>query len=251
MQDQKAFVIVVPSYNNAKFYQKNLASALYQEYENFRIIYTDDASPDGTGKLVENYLKSADKRKRVSLNQNESRLGALHNFYSMIHTCRDDEIVVVLDGDDWFAHSKVLSVLNRVYSSSDVWVTYGQYKSHPDGRLGCSRDIPMHVKQSNSYRRFRWCSSHLRTFYAGLFKKINKEDLMDGDKFFSMTGDLAVMFPLLEMSGTRNKFISEVLYTYNCQNPINDSKVDIKLQQSLEMKIRNKRPYAPLKEAMW
>src|SRR3989304_6153185 len=46
--NEKPIVVVIPSYNNKQWYQKNLDSVLTQNYHNFRIIFIDDASPDGT-----------------------------------------------------------------------------------------------------------------------------------------------------------------------------------------------------------
>ena len=46
------FVIVIPSYNNAQWYKRNLDSVFAQTYKNFSVIYLDDCSPDGTGQLV-------------------------------------------------------------------------------------------------------------------------------------------------------------------------------------------------------
>jgi hypothetical protein len=62
-----------------------------------------------------------------------------------------------------------------------------------------------------------------------------------------MAWDQAIMFPMLEMSGHRAKFISEVLYIYNAANPINDCKVDRQLQRSLETVIRMQKRYDRLK----
>ena len=244
MTDQKRFAIVVPSYKNAKYYFRNLASALTQNYENYHVLYTDDQSPDNTGNLVEDYLKKYDKKGRVKLVKNEQRIGALANLYNMIHSCDDDEIVITLDGDDWLAHPNVLNSLNKVYQDPNTWLTYGQYRSFPDNRIGCSRDVPANVKQQGSYRSYRWCSSHLRSFYSWLFKKIKKEDLMKDGKFYPMTWDLAMMFPMMEMAGMNHRFVSEVLYMYNYETPLNDAKVNLQLQQGLEREIRAKKPYA-------
>jgi glycosyltransferase involved in cell wall biosynthesis len=247
MQDQKKFVIVIPSYKNAKYYFRNLTSALTQHYENYRIIYTDDCSPDNTGNLVKEFLEKHDKNGKTKLICNKERAGALANLYNMITSCEDDEIIITLDGDDWLAHPNVLSTLNKVYSENSIWLTYGQYRSYPDNRLGCSREIPVNIQKTNSYRKFRWCSSHLRSFYTWLFKKIKKEDLLGDDgKFYPMTWDLSMMFPMLEMAGTRHKFVSDVLYMYNYETPINDAKVNLQLQQGLEKKIRAKKPYEAL-----
>ena len=51
--------VVVPSYNNAdkRRYFHNINSILQQDYENYRVIFIDDASDDGTGELMKQYAK--------------------------------------------------------------------------------------------------------------------------------------------------------------------------------------------------
>ena len=236
------FVIVIPSYKNKKWCRKNLLSALNQRYENFRIIYTDDCSPDGTGEEAEKVIAQHDKKNRVTLIKNQERKGAMRNMYEMVHSCDDEEIIVVLDGDDWFANSGVLTRVNKEYEKG-MWMTYGQYRSYPDNRIGCSRTIPQNIRDTNRYRRFRWCSSHLRTYKAWLFKRIKPEDLQENGEWLDMSSDLAAMFPMLEMAGNHHSFISDVLYFYNYTSPINDAKVNINRQQGLERRIRAMRPY--------
>jgi glycosyltransferase involved in cell wall biosynthesis len=244
---ENRFVIVIPSYKNKQWVRKNLLSALNQRYPHYRIIYTDDYSPDGTGEEVARLLEKHDKNKLCTLVRNSERLGAMHNMYNMVHRCDDEEIIVVLDGDDWFAHSGVLDRLNQEYEKG-AWMTWGQYRDYPNNGLGCSRQIPDQVVVTNSYRRFRWCSSHLRTYKAWLFKKIKEEDFKDNGKWLEMSSDLAAMFPMLEMSGSRGHFIPDILYIYNYSSPINDAKVNIQLQQGLERKIRAGTPYPRINE---
>src|SRR5579872_1986676 len=94
-----------------------------KNYKNFRVIYVDDASPDGTGNLVENYLKETKQEHNVTLIKNKTQQKALANWYQAIHSCNDHEIIVMVDGDDFLAHHDVLPVLNKVYQDDDVWVT--------------------------------------------------------------------------------------------------------------------------------
>ena len=45
----KKIVVTIPSYNNRQWYARNLASVFAQDYnEEFRAIYIDDGSSDGT-----------------------------------------------------------------------------------------------------------------------------------------------------------------------------------------------------------
>ncbi len=57
IQDELPLVVVMPSYNNAERYTLTLDSVFSQKYENFRVVYIDDASPDDTDDLVEQYIK--------------------------------------------------------------------------------------------------------------------------------------------------------------------------------------------------
>lgn len=240
------FVIVVPSYNNAEIYQKNLKWIFLQTYSHYRVIYIDDCSPDNTGTFVKEYLKEHNLNNRVNLIINTNRKGALANLYCAIHSCKDHEIIVTLDGDDWFAHEKVLETLAKAYSDPNIWLTYGQY-TNSLGRIGCAREINKDVIARNAYRETPSVASHLRTFYAWLFKCIKLEDLLFEGTLFPMTWDWAMMYPMLEMSGGKFRFISEILYIYNTDNPINDSKVDGAFQEYLGKLIQQKKPYTPLK----
>jgi glycosyltransferase involved in cell wall biosynthesis len=247
----KKIAIIIPSYNNRQWYERNLSSVIAQDYQNFRVIYIDDCSSDGTGELVEKFVADHNLRNLIHLIRNPVRVGALHNQYSTIHICDDDEIVILLDGDDWFAHNGVLKKINEVYANPDCWMTYGQYRSWPDNMIGCSREIPSDIIDTNSFRENEWCSSHLRSFYAWLFKLIKREDLIGPcGTFYCMASDQAIMFPMLEMAGHRAKFLSEVLYIYNAANPINDCKIDRQLQRSLESVIRAQKRYDRLNEAL-
>jgi glycosyltransferase involved in cell wall biosynthesis len=240
-------VVIIPSYNNRRWYKRNLSSVLAQDYEEFRAIYIDDCSSDGTGQLVRQFLADHNSGNVINLIRNAFRVGALENLYNAIHICSDDEIVILLDGDDWLAHNGVLAKINDVYTKTNCWMTYGQYRSWPNNMFGLSAGIPSDVIETNSFRRSEWRSSHLRSFYAWLFKLIKREDLLNPNgTFYQMAGDQAIMFPMLEMSGYRAKFIADVLYTYNAANPINDHKVDRQLQRTLETKIRQQTPYARL-----
>jgi glycosyltransferase involved in cell wall biosynthesis len=246
IQAENSFVVLIPSYNNQRYYQRNLDSVFSQKYEHFRVIYVDDYSPDGTGLLVESYIKRNGQEDRVTLVQNEYRVGALPNVYKSVWSCSPEEIIVILDGDDWFPHDQVLNKLDQVYSDPNVWVTYGQFVYYPCGSPGWAAQVPEEVIHSNSFREYSWVTTHLRTFYAGLFQKIRMQDLFYQGRFFTMAGDLAYTFPILEMAGIHSRFIPEVLYVYNFETQMNDIKVNEALQTELGLATRRKPKYLPI-----
>jgi glycosyltransferase involved in cell wall biosynthesis len=245
---EKPFVILIASYNNAEVVQKNLASVYTQNYDNYRVIYIDDSSSDATFERAEKEIARWEGASRTILIHNKKNLGALANIYNAVHSCADNEIVVILDGDDFFAHENVLTTLNNNYADSGVWLTYGSYLDYPSYQQGpaASKAIPALVTEKNAFRKHPWVSSHLRTFYAGLFKAIKIEDLFFRGRFFPMGCDVAIMLPMLEMAGHKARFIDEVLYLYNRANPINDHKVNFKLQKQCANEVRSKPVYERL-----
>jgi glycosyltransferase involved in cell wall biosynthesis len=245
---EKPLVVIIPSYNNVRYYKRNLDSVLAQQYKNFRVIYIDDQSFDGTGALVEEYLKDHSQAARVQLVKNAQRKGALANFYNAIHACNDEDIIVNLDGDDWFAHRDVLARINREYQEHNAWLTYGSYRTFPWARKGVCAPIEDSIHALCSYRRAPWVSSHTRTYYAWLFKKIKKEDLQENGSFLKVSCDVALMLPMLEMAGLEHiRYIPEVTYMYNVATPLNDYKVRVLEQHRMDSMLRSKQPYARVK----
>lgn len=245
---ENPIVVVIPSYNNSKWYELNLSSILNQRYANYRIIYVDDCSTDDTYNLVSAYIKEKHAENKVALIHNAVRKGALANTYASIHSCKNHEIIVMVDGDDWLAHDRVLEKINEVYADPKVWLTYGQFKVFPDNRIGECKQITSKIIKNNLYREWDWCSLHLRSFYAGLFKQIKLQDLLFDGTFFDVAGDMAMMFPMLEMSGGNFKFISDVLYMYNCDNPFNDHKKKLLRQMLCDKVVRSRKKYNRLRE---
>lgn len=243
--EQKPIMVIIPSYNNRQYYQKNLDSVITQNYHNYHVFYIDDCSGDRTGALVRAYIEKKNAGDRITLQENKARRGALANLYDTIHACSDDTIIVTVDGDDWLANPEVLNVINRAYQDPNVWITFGQFVFWPDGRIGYCRDILPHEFTSDR----RWChvATHMRTFYAGLFKKIKREDLLQEDgKFFEVTWDKAMMAPMLEMAHWRWKFIPDIVYVYNFVNPLSDARLYGGQQVATAELIYKKKQYAPL-----
>lgn len=242
------FVVVIPSRNNSKWCERNLKALAEQWYTNWHAIYINDASTDDTQQKVEAFIKEHHLEDKIRLINNETRQGAMANIYKSVYMSDDWDVIVIYDGDDWFSFPNTFNVLNRAYADENVWMTYGSYRDHPGGGRGsCSYQVPSQVIESNSFRKNRWCTSHLRTFYAWLFKCIKTENLKINGEFLPMTCDQATMFPMLEMSGGKAKYIKDILYVYNMENPQNDNKVDPALQVAMEKYVREQQPYEPLK----
>lgn len=235
---QNKFLILTCFYNAAPFIEKCVGSIISQDYKNYRVIFVDDASTDNGLDLVDDYEKFIKIK-------NEVNLTALENLHNCImNYAEDDEIIVILDGDDAFYGNKVLSYLNDFYIENDCLITYGQ-ALWSNGQHGFASAYT--IEQFNNLRKEPLRVSHLRTFRALVYKQIEKQDpdfscMKDKDgKFYRMTYDVAMMYPIMEISGYHKvKFIDKLLYLYNINNPISDHRVNQKLQTDIHIEINNK-----------
>ena len=248
--ENKHIVVVTCSFNNIKYFSKNLKSIFSQTYSNYTLIYIDDCSNDGTYDAVKKYVADNRMEDKIVLIHNQDKKTALANLYYGIHQCRAADIIVIVDGDDWLSQEKVISRVNEIYNDSNIWLTYGQFQEYPSEERGFCRPYPPHIANNNGFRYFGSTPSHLRTFYAGLFHQIRKEDLMFQGEFFPTCYDLAIMFPMIEMARKHWKFIPEILLIYNNENPINDHKKDKKIQRKFDLIIRARTCYNELESLM-
>jgi glycosyltransferase involved in cell wall biosynthesis len=250
----RKFVIFVPSYNNEQVCEKNIQSILDQTYQDYRVIYVDDASTDRTFMLVNDLVERSGLKDKFTIIKNAQNLKVIANMYKAIHElCFDDEIIVNLDGDDFLAHPKVLEDLNAYYQSDNVWVTWGSYSILSTGQKG-EHALPISTKvlKEGNVRKFGFRYSHPRTFYAKVFKQIEKKHFLMNGEFPFTCADLQMMYPLIELAGLHAFYIPEVLYIYNDNNPISDRHVStMDYFFKLEAHIQSQKPYSPIINRDW
>jgi glycosyltransferase involved in cell wall biosynthesis len=249
MNKQNHFKIITTFCNVEKWIHLAIRSIQLQEYKNFQCILVDDASTDNTVSVIEKNIKNDD---RFVLIKNGENVGALENIFNGINASspEDEDIIVNLDGDDWFSGPNVLDRLNEEYQNKNCWMTYGSHVTHPGNKRSkfCLRPVPDHIIDNNLFRESPWMTSALRTFKYKLWKNIKEEDLKDSSgHFYTAAWDLAYMFPMLEMAGHRAKFIEDILYVYNLHDN-NDHVVPEKRKKQLlfEQEVRSKKKYERL-----
>lgn len=247
----KKFVIIIPSYNNSKWYEKNVLSAMNQNYPKdfFKVKYINDKSIDNTGELVANLIEK-NEWTNIELINNKERKGALNNIYDAVHSSDDEEICLDLDGDDKLSNVEVLNRLNQEYQNPNVWMTWGSYLDSNGMNKGCCKPYEQNVIDQNAYNKVSWRCSHLRTRIAKLFKLIKKEDLMYQGNFFNSAWDLSYQLRMLSLCAGRFSYIDDILYIYNNDNPISDYKVNAQEQAFFDRYIRAQKPYEKL-ENLW
>ena len=244
------FNIVVPFYNVDKWIGTCIKSIKAQEYKDFRVVLINDCSTDNTISTINDIISKDD---RFELIHTEKNGGALNSTCLGIShlSPKDEDVVIVLDGDDWFSRKDVLQILDKAYKDTECLMTYGSYIEWPKKERGkFSKQLPDNVIKHKLFRQSQWMTSHLRTFKFKLWNKINRKDITDenGD-VYRMAGDLPVIFPMLEMAEERSHFIEDILHVYNRSNPLNEDKINHELQLSIEAEVRRKPIYPRMVES--
>jgi glycosyltransferase involved in cell wall biosynthesis len=84
----------MPVYNGAKYLRLSLDAILQQDYSDFELIISDNASTDGTGDICKTY---AAKDRRIRYFRNERNLGAAANYRRVFELARGPFF-------KWYAH---------------------------------------------------------------------------------------------------------------------------------------------------
>lgn len=239
--------IITPFYNPGEFLETCVNTLMSQKYDNFKVLFVDDCSTDGS------FDKLPHDNEKAVVIKNETRKTALENIHdAIVNHCDPDDIIVLVDGDDWLPNKNVLSYINDFYNQNNCWIMYGQ-ANWTDGRRGFASAYS--AEEFKNIRKSPFRVSHLRTFRAGLYQKIKEQDsefscMKDSSGgFYKMTYDVAIMFPILEMAGVEKvAFNDTILYIYNRNNPISDDKVNQQLQWDIHTEISNKKSFNKIED---
>ena len=148
-----------------------------------------------------------------------------------VKNSKPNSIVVTLDFDDWLPDADTLTRLNKVYTE-DVWMSYGTYcEYHGEDRYRVFEKDSFTDTLTKSWKVM--ILDHIDGLHHILERleenclSIDDNDLRDTDgEYYSMAGDFAFMFPMLEMAGDRFEYIQDVMYVYNRTNILAEDKVD-------------------------
>lgn len=251
------FLIVSASYQCAAWVERCLRSVQQQSYGHFKMVMIDDCSTDGT---IDKARQLVGDDPRFQLVANETRCFPLANIVRATELVGGgpDDVIVILDGDDWLAHDRVLERLAAVYADPEVWMSYGSHEVTHKGlrdRLrrrtvrGKVYAYPEVVSQLGYYRYYDFIAAHLRSYRRFLWEALRDEDLRDSDgHYYRAAADAATMWPLLEMATPQHwRYLDEVLYVYNNKHGWSENRPGSRPEQlRVALTIRSKPLYAPL-----
>lgn len=242
---EKNIVIVIRARDNAAGITRTLESVYKQDYTNYRVIFVDDNSSDGTYNLAQQIIDKHRQQWRTTLIGNKSQRGLLANLYMTVHSCKDNEIVLTLDGNDWLPHPYVLSTIENIYTNPTIWLTFGRYRLFPTGQIGPTVFPP--TESINLNKRSQQLNfSHAKSFYAWLFKSIKLENLLYADYFYQIISDDAVVLAMCEMAHAHTAYAQYVTCVHNSIGPKNGTISKNTLTLELEEHIKAQKPYEPM-----
>ena len=249
------FLIITPSYNNQEWVETYFDSIDCQTYTNYKVVYINDNSTDDTECKIKEKINGNEKFTYI---KNSTNQGGMKNYMDGIAQFgEDNDIIVNLDGDDWFATPNVLEKLNESYLKHDYWITYGKMMVYGENGIteAHPQNTPYHLftHTHQLYRRDVWRSSHLRTFRKFLFKTIDPSDIVSkiDNKLYWHASDLAFMYPMLEMTPVdKIGVINFPTYVYNTskENALRTHTRESQDNSKYEVEIRNKKIYRRVTE---
>lgn len=242
METNPRLIVLTTVYNCESYIEKCITSIKNQSYKNFKCYLLNDMSTDNSVDIAKSLVGDDDRFVFINNDKKRYQLGNYDHILRDKSLVNDEDIAVEVDGDDWLPVNDIFKRVVKYYSKGDVWITYGQFK-YSTGHPGFAAPVDI-----NSIRTSRFTASHLRTWKVWLWNRIDQDDLKVDGQYPQCSGDVFFMMPMLEMAGKKHsKFVKDINYVYNFENPIGVSRGDgAQKQQDIAEIGRNKQKYDEL-----
>jgi hypothetical protein len=157
-----AVTVLIDTYNHERFIEEAINSALEQDFpaSEREILVVDDGSTDSTPDI----LRKFEPRIRVLRKPNGGQGSA---FNVGIPACHG-ELIAFLDGDDWWAPTKLKLAVEAMASTSSVGMLghafYQTDKSTVNSMVSCRRGrVRIRLQDAESANTFRLCRCYFGT----------------------------------------------------------------------------------------
>jgi glycosyltransferase involved in cell wall biosynthesis len=225
-----------------------LDSVRAQSFRGWEAFVSIDACGDDTAQRAFD-ARSGDGR--VQIHVNTERLYSMANLVRGIQRsgAEAEDVIVILDGDDWFAGEWALERIVAEYERHGCWMTYGSWITNDPSRHGLKAGLwPAYPEGTTRFRDATWLGTAVRSWKKWLWDLVDDDDFRDRDgRYIRVSEDQAIMLPMLEMSGTdRARHIPDVLMIYNRLTPHACGKVHLDLMRETAAYIRGRPAYARL-----
>ena len=124
MKSEPLVTIYVPCRNYGRYLQQAVESIFSQVYSNWELIIIDEGSTDNTVSIAEKLVGKSPSR--VSLIKNSKPMG-LQKLANHVLSIANGKYMMRLDADDWLDEAAVFLMVNRLESSDNAGMVYGNY----------------------------------------------------------------------------------------------------------------------------
>ena len=156
---------------------------------------------------------------------------------------QDEDVVVVLDGDDMLNTPNALTLVSMEYAKGKL-MTHGSFVNSNGLADWINKDTSRVI---TPIRKMPLMTTSLRTFKYHVFKRIKDEHFRDAEgNYLRGDADQAVMIPAIEMVGKSNVgFVRAPIYKYRTSDGANiRSNPDMRQMQSgSAVHVRSHAPY--------
>lgn len=221
------FILIVPFFNpGIKLLKKCIYSIKKQKYKNYDVCFINDNSTKESNE-IDSLIKIYTNKYNWKYIKNENNHGPMYSRLAGIDAINPspEDVIVTLDGDDSLSNMIVLNKLNLIYTNENVLVTFGNFiKTTTKGKITgkksdqCNLDFN-DIINNNKFREYKFFS-HLKTFKFKLLKHIDRNVFKRDCEYIRSATDVAIITPLLELSGNRIACVDDTLYKYTIDNPI-------------------------------
>jgi glycosyltransferase involved in cell wall biosynthesis len=212
-QDNPLVSIGMPVYNGAHFLRGALDSLLKQEFEDFEILISDNASTDDTRSICTEYAR---RDERIQYLPNDTNIGALKNFNRVLSLARGKYFMWASYDDLWEPAfvSKLVSALEA--NPPAVLAFCSCYRMDPEGKILRANRLYKRLSHPNRLvraQRYIWFpprEGRAMVFYGLMRTAVVKE--MGGIKAFEQWDSSDDMFVLRLLLKGDFAFTEEFLF---------------------------------------
>jgi glycosyltransferase involved in cell wall biosynthesis len=215
--------VVIPFWNCEALLERCLRSLEAQNAAAIAVLI-DDASDPPARDLARRWCEQRDGRIYVALTKNEGPAAARHTGLRWVleHAASEQDVIVLLDGDDELAHAQVLDTVSALYASDPrLKMSLGGHR-RASGKAVYRRryrrwHFALHMTQA-----VPWRGRHPRTFRVGLLRQVwpsIRWRWPDGNWIRTGTDVLLILPMLRAMRWHELSQPEEILYVYNDVRP--------------------------------
>lgn len=151
IEQEKFISFIILSYNQEEFIEDALNSVYNQDYSNYEIIISDDASNDNTISVIQNFINNHNtKSKQVVFNKNKVNLGIVGNFTKALSMAKG-EWIIGMGGDDISCIDRLAYTNQLINQNKGIYAISCSYEVI----LKSGKYLPFHESYHNNPYHFK------------------------------------------------------------------------------------------------